>query len=185
MRRFEALTEIVGCLTDQLVVCNIGQPSQELFAIGDRPENFYMLGSMGLASSIGLGLAMSSPRRVVVLDGDGAATMNMGGFATIGHARPPNLMHVIIDNEANGSTGFQPSFTAGRLALDAVARGCGIESVHRVTRQAEIAPAFRALDNEPGPHVLIVKTAPGMPDGIGIIPLTGLDIRARFMAAMQ
>lgn len=184
MRRFEALTEIVGCLSDHLVVCNIGQPAQELFAIRDRAENFYMLGSMGLASSIGHGLALGTKRRVVVIDGDAAATMNMGGLATIGHTRPPNLMHVIIDNEANGSTGFQPSFTAGRLALDVVARGCGIESVHVVTRQEDVAATFRRLDGQPGPHVLLIKTERGMPDGIDIIPLTGLDIRQRFMAAI-
>ncbi|MCZ6743571.1 MAG: thiamine pyrophosphate-dependent enzyme, partial [Alphaproteobacteria bacterium] len=65
-------------ITDELVVCNIGHPAQELFVIRDRPENFYMLGSMGLASSIGLGLAMSQDKKVVVLEGDGAVAMNMG-----------------------------------------------------------------------------------------------------------
>ena len=185
MRRFEALVQIAGCLTDQLVVCNIGHPSQELFAICDRPENFYMLGSMGLASSIGLGLAMSSPRRVIVLDGDAAATMNLGSFATIGRNRPANLMHIVIDNEANGSTGFQPSFTAGNLALDAVARACGIESVHLVTREEDIAEIFHEIDDKPGPHVVVVKTERGMPDGIGIIPFTGLDIRNRFMSVLR
>ena len=86
-------------ITDELVVCNIGHPAQELFVIRDRPENFYMLGSMGLASSIGLGLAMSQDKKVVVLEGDGAVAMNMGSLATIGLVRPANYVLIIIDNE--------------------------------------------------------------------------------------
>src|SRR4051794_2399254 len=118
MRRYEALQEISKAITDELVVCNLGHPAQELFVVRDRPENFYMLGSMGLATSIAHGIALSQSKKVVVIDGDASVTMNLGGFATIGHTRPKNLVQIIIDNGANGSTGFQSSFTADALKLD-------------------------------------------------------------------
>jgi len=88
MRRYEALQEIMKAITDEPVVCNLGHPAQELFAVRDRPQNFYMLGSMGLASSIAHGLALCRSGKVVAIDGDASVTMNLGGFATIGHTRP-------------------------------------------------------------------------------------------------
>ena len=133
MRRYEALQEIMKAITDEPVVCNLGHPAQELFAVRDRPQNFYMLGSMGLASSIAHGLALCRSGKVVAIDGDASVTMNLGGFATIGHTRPKNLVQIIIDNGANGSTGFQPSFTAGNLQLDQIARAAGITRVTVVT----------------------------------------------------
>ncbi|MCP5152924.1 MAG: sulfopyruvate decarboxylase subunit beta [Ectothiorhodospiraceae bacterium] len=185
MRRFEATKKVMETIGDELVVCNIGHPSQELFQIRDRPENFYMLGSMGLASSIGLGLAMSQPRKVVVFDGDGSVTMNLGTFATIGRVAPANLVLVVIDNEAYGSTGFQTSFTAGKLDLAGVARAAGIESVTVVDAEDEIVPTMRRVLGEHGPHVVLVKCAAGMPDGVGVIPIDGLAIRDRFMATVR
>lgn len=182
MRRYEALAEVMKVLTDELVVCNLGHPAQELFSICDRPRNFYMLGSMGLATSIGHGLALSQDKTVVVIDGDAATTMNMGGFATIAHTRPKNLIQIIIDNGANGSTGFQPSFTAGRLRLDEVARASGIADVRVVTDQQEIVAALKdVLKERRGPSVILIKTDIGMPNGIGVIPLSGTDIKSRFI----
>src|SRR5581483_3579049 len=139
MRRYEAFQEVMDAVTDEPVVCNLGHPSQELFVVRDRPQNFYMLGSMGLASSIAHGLALCHEGKVVALDGDASVTMNLGGFATIGHTRPKNLVQIIIDNGANGSTGFQPSFTAESLKLDQIARAAGIEKVSVVTTQKDIA----------------------------------------------
>jgi sulfopyruvate decarboxylase subunit beta len=186
MRRYEALCEIVSVLTDELVVCNLGHPAQELFALRDRPQNFYMLGSMGLATSIGHGLALSQKRKVVVIDGDASVTMNMGGLATIGYTLPNNLVQIVIDNGANGSTGFQPSFTSSRLKLDAVARASGIEHVRVVTAQPEVAPAVSAaLATEDGPWVILIRTQTGMPDGIAVIPLTSLEIKVRFMRSLR
>ena len=91
MRRYEAIKKIISQLTDEIVVCNIGHPSQELYQIKDRPQNFYMLGSMGLASSIGLGIALSQPRKVIVIEGEGSVLMNLGGLTTIGINQPKNL----------------------------------------------------------------------------------------------
>lgn len=169
-------------VTDQPVVCNIGHPSQELFQLADRPQNFYMLGSMGLASSIAHGLALSQPRKVIVIDGDAAVTMNLGGFATIGHTRPRNLVQIVIDNSANGSTGFQPSFTADRLRIDDIGRAAGIDHVALVTGESEIAPAVAAaLASREGPHLIVIRTETGMPDGVRVIPLGPIEIKERFM----
>ena len=113
MRRLEAIRQLAAGWTDELVVATTGMISRELFVARDRPENFYMCGSMGCALSIGLGLALARPdRKVVVLDGDGAALMSLGSLALARHLRLPNLQHVILDNGAYASTGDQPTCSA-------------------------------------------------------------------------
>jgi sulfopyruvate decarboxylase subunit beta len=184
MRRYEATRKVLETITDELVVCNIGHPSQEIFQLRDRPRNFYMLGSMGLSSSIGVGLAMAQKGTVVALDGDGSVTMNLGTLATIGRVRPKNFVLVIIDNQAYGSTGFQTSFTAGHLRLDGVARASGVESVTVVDAEDDIVPTMKRVLAEDGPHVVLIKCDPGMPDGVGVIPMSGMEIRDRFMKAV-
>lgn len=185
MRRYEATREILNAIGDELVVCNIGHPSQEIFQLKDRPENFYMFGSMGLSSSIGLGVAMAQDRKVVALDGDGSVTMNLGTLATIGLVRPKNFMLIIIDNKAYGSTGFQRSFTADNLRLEEVATASGVENVVVITEQDEIESTIAKLLKADGPHVVVVKCEPGMPDGIGVIPIDGMEVRNRFMDAAK
>lgn len=185
MRRYEAIQEIMKAITDEPVVCNLGHPAQELFTVRDRPQNFYMLGSMGLASSIAHGLALCRSGKVVAIDGDASVTMNLGGFATIGHTRPKNLVQIIIDNGANGSTGFQPSFTAGNLQLDQIARAAGITRVTVVTSQKNIAPTVAAaLAGDQGPTVIVIRTEVGMPDNIAVIPLGAIEIRDRFVRSL-
>lgn len=185
MRRYEAIGEIVTAVGDHPVVCNLGHPSQELFAIEDRSANFYMLGAMGLAASVAHGLALSSRKKIIAIDGDASVTMNLGGLATIGYTRPANLVLIIIDNRSNGSTGFQPSFTADRLKLDEVARAAGIDCVTRICRQEDVSAAVcNALASENGPHVIVIETEPGMPSGIGVVPIGPDRIRDRFMEAV-
>ena len=186
MRRYEAFQEIMKAITDEPVVCNLGHPAQELFTVRDRPQNFYMLGSMGLASSIAHGLALCRSGKVVAIDGDASVTMNLGGFATIGHTRPKNLVQIIIDNGANGSTGFQPSFTAGNLHLDQIARAAGITRVTVVTAQKDIAPTVAAaLAADQGPSVILIRTDVGMPGNIAVIPLGAIEIRDRFVRSLR
>lgn len=186
MRRYEALKEIIKAITDEPVVCNLGHPAQELFVVRDRQQNFYMLGSMGLATSIAHGIALSQSKKVVVIDGDASVTMNLGGFATVGYTRPKNLVQIIIDNRANGSTGFQPSFTAHSLKLDQVARATGIAQVTVVTEQKDVtASVASALRAEEGPSVIVIRTDVGMPDGVPVIPLGPLDIKDRFMRSLE
>ncbi len=128
MKRRDAIEKIIELIDDELIVCNIGFPSRELYDISDREENFYMIGSMGLASSIGLGLALSKPKRnIVVIDGDGALLMNMGALVTINACRPRNLTWIVINNGAYGSTGNQETY-AKDLNLSQIASSVGLKS---------------------------------------------------------
>jgi sulfopyruvate decarboxylase subunit beta len=181
MRRADALGVIVEEWGDQLLVCNIGDPSRELHALRDSPNFFYMLGSMGLASSIGLGLALARPdRRVLAIDGDGAVLMNLGTLATIADQCPPNYLLVIIDNGAYGSTGGQATCTARRADLSSIARGAGMEKVSTVTGPGEFRAALRSI----GSGVVVAKVSPGSVDG-PIIELGPRQILDRFMVECQ
>ena len=127
---------------EAIVVATTGHTGRELYALGDRPNQLYVVGSMGCASSVALGLALAAPsRRVVVLDGDGAALMHLGAMATLGHERPGNLVHVLFDNEAHESTGGQPTVST-TTDLGAVARACGYPRVLRVSSAPELRDAL-------------------------------------------
>ena len=186
MRRYEAIQQIMQVITDEIIVCNLGHPSQELFVVKDRPRNFYMLGSMGLVSSVGLGIAMSTKHKVVVIDGDGSVLMNLGTLATIGINQCKNYILVIIDNEAYGSTGFQPTCTSKGINLEQVARACNISSTSLVTKEEAIRETMqKVLKSNDGPHCMVIKTEQGMPDNISIIPYDAITIRDRFVSSIQ
>lgn len=129
MIRNDVLKSILPVITDELVICNIGSPSQELFSLDDQPSNFYMLGTMGLCSSIGLGLALSQPQKVIAIDGDGSVLTNLGTLPTIANNVADNFVLVIIDNGSYGSTGDQPTYAGMKTSLTAVAEACGCENV--------------------------------------------------------
>ncbi len=130
MNRLEATRRLVKHLTDEIVVANLGNAARDLATAGHRPQNYYGKGSMGLVSSMGLGLALAQPqRKVVVLDGDGSLLMNLGSLATIAAIAPRNLIHVVWDNEQFQLTGGQKTHTARGVNLAGVARGAGIERV--------------------------------------------------------
>ena len=129
MIRADILKEIIPVITDKLVVSNIGLPSQELHMLDDQPTNFYMLGTMGLASSIGLGLALSQKETVIAIDGDGSVLTNFGTLPTIANNVANNFILLIIDNGSYGSTGDQPTYTGGKTSLAKVAEACGCENV--------------------------------------------------------
>jgi len=114
MTRLEAVQAILDSLTDELLVVTTGLLSRDVCHLKDRKENFYMCGSMGNAYPIGLGIALNSPqKRVVVLSGDGAALMNLGSLALGNSLKLPNLRHVIVDNGKYASTGGQPTCADG------------------------------------------------------------------------
>lgn len=128
--RRDAIEDIMKYIDNELVVCNIGIPCKELYDIDDRDENFYMIGSMGLASSIGLGLAKAcEDREVVVIDGDGSLLMNLGSLVTVYVQNPRNLTWIVINNGVYGSTGNQDTY-AKEVDLLEVAKGVGFEDVH-------------------------------------------------------
>ncbi|MFQ5552871.1 MAG: thiamine pyrophosphate-dependent enzyme [Thermoplasmata archaeon] len=179
MKRVEALEALAG-LGDPLV-CNLGYASRELYHAADRPSNFYMMGSMGLASSIGLGLALARRRRVLAVDGDGSVLMNLGGLSTLAHFGPPNLVVVILDNAVHGSTGNQPSHTALGTDLAEVARASGVASVARVNRVPDLLAAVRSAR---GPAVVLAQVEEGNED-VPTVPLAPPALRDRFMAHLE
>jgi dienelactone hydrolase len=141
--RLEATRLIVGLAGGVPIIASLGHPAYDLFAAGDRPQNFYTWGAMGLASSIGLGLALARPDvRVIVIDGDGSLLMNLGSLATIGLLRPANLVLVVMDNEEYATTGGQPTPTAHGADLDAAARAMGIAATATVRTPEELAGAL-------------------------------------------
>lgn len=131
MRRAECIAMLYPELQDRPVVTIMGACAQELYDLGDRDNFFYLQHAMGLASSIGLGLALHLPdERVVVLDGDGSVLMNLGTLATLARYRPKNLVHIVFDNGSLLSTGgFDSHTTSGVTSIAAMARGAGIEHV--------------------------------------------------------
>ncbi|HSM61426.1 MAG TPA: thiamine pyrophosphate-dependent enzyme [Longimicrobiales bacterium] len=141
MRRLEALRAIYPELEDRVVVTIMGAVAAELQSLGHRPGFFYLQHAMGLASSIGLGIALCRPELdVVVLDGDGSVLMNLGGLTTLGRYRPPNLTHVVFDNESLLSVGGFPTATSTGSDLAAVAAAAGVPA----TARADDADAFRS-----------------------------------------
>src|SRR5881275_1731132 len=133
MRRLDALTAVYPQLERCLVVTIMGAVAAELQSLGHRANFFYLQHAMGLASSTGLGLALSLPKqKVVVLDGDGSVLMNLGGLSTMARYKPKNLVHVIFDNESLLSVGGFPTATSTGTDLEKVARASGIGSTSTV-----------------------------------------------------
>ena len=130
MLRVDALRAIYGELKDRIVVTIMGAVAAELYTIGHRPNFFYLEHAMGLASSMGLGIALSLPHhKVVVLDGDGSLLMNLGTLSTMARYRPGNLLHIVFDNESLLSVGGFPTATATGTDLAGIARASGIPQV--------------------------------------------------------
>jgi thiamine pyrophosphate-dependent acetolactate synthase large subunit-like protein len=166
------------------IIASLGHPAYDLFAAGDRPANFYTWGSMGLASSIGLGLAMAQPRRrVVVLDGDGSLLMNLGSLATIGWTRPVNLILVVWDNQSYATTGGQDTATAHGADLAAAASAMGIRQSVVARTGAELKDAFGRAMTQDGPWVIVAKVTESPPSAKP--PLDCVFIKNRFMTTLM
>ena len=119
---------------DLLLVTGLGSTTYDAASVGDDPRNFYLWGAMGAAALVGLGLAIAQPqRRVLVVTGDGEMLMGLGGLATIGVQRPPNLAIAVFDNGHYGETGMQPSHTEAGVELVGIARACGIKEIFDIS----------------------------------------------------
>ena len=183
--RYKAIEKILEHVRgDDLVLSTTGMISREVFVTEDRPGNFYMLGSMGLLSSFGLGLAVLTPQRVFVLEGDGSALMSMGTLALIASQRPTNLLHIILDNEAYESTGGQPSISS-EVDLAEVGKSCGYGHVARADDIEDLEGALLACESRPGPHLILVKAGIAPVKGIPRVSHTPTDIRDRFGSCIQ
>jgi sulfopyruvate decarboxylase subunit beta len=183
MIRSEILKEIAPILRDQLVVCNIGLPSQELHLIDDQPTNFYMLGTMGLSSSIGLGLALAQEKTVISIDGDGSVLTNLGTLPTIANNVADNYILLIIDNGSYGSTGDQPTYAGKKTKLEAVAAACGCENV--VTCQdVDTGKTLQAAIDSKQMTIIVSKCDSGNIK-LPVITMDPVVIRDRFMTAVK
>lgn len=174
--RYEILEIIAPYIESKAVVCNLGIPSKELYHIKDQPSNFYMLGSMGMATPIGLGISLASGKDVIVIDGDGSLLMNPGTLATAAYLLPKNLTVLAIDNGSYGSTGDQPTLTGSCVDLEIVARGFGIKDTCKVSTRKDIVDAMK----RPGKGVRFIHAIaiPGNKD-VPNIPIGHLEIKEK------
>ena len=181
MTRLEATRIVVALAGDAPIVASLGHPAYDLFVARDRPQNFYTWGSMGVASSIGLGLALARPDlRVFVLDGDGSLLMNLGSLATIGLLQPSNLVLVVMDNEEYATTGGQQTPTAHGADLEGAARAMSISRAVTVRGEEELR---RAVAHTEGPLMIVAKVAESAPTAKP--PLDCVLITQRFMSAIS
>ena len=170
MKRADCIKALYPELQDRLVVTIMGASAQELYDLGHRENFFYLEHAMGLASSMGLGVALAQPDRpVVVIDGDGSLLMNLGGLATLARYRPPNLVHLIFDNGSLLSTGgFASHTTSGITDLAAIARGAGCPNVSRVTTLYEFMEAAAAAFEGDELATIVARVEAVGPDHYGM-----------------
>jgi sulfopyruvate decarboxylase beta subunit len=182
LTRYEILKLLLPFLQNTLTICNIGFPSRELYQLNHKSTNFYMLGSLGLASSIGLGVAMGSSKSVAVIDGDGSLLSNLGTLSTIACVAPSNLTIIVIDNGVHGSTGNQPTAAASCVDLAQTAQAVGFKHVFRGTNSKQLKAIFAALSS--GPNFIHIPARPGNAQ-VPTIPLSPKEIKKHFMIAIR
>ncbi len=184
MNRTELTKRLVGKLKrNEAVVGGIGNTNWDLYGAGHRPENFYMLGSMGLACPIAMGVALAQPERgVIALEGDGSILMGLGCLSTIATVAPRNLTIVIWDNGVYQITGNQKAATSGVTDIVAVAKGAGLPNSHWVRDEAHFDQLLDRRFEDGGPLLLGVK----IDDKAGPIqtPRDPIAIRMSFMKGM-
>jgi len=182
--RRDAIAAVREALGRELMIHANGYMCRESFSLGDRPENFYMIGSMGLASAIGLGLSLvDHDRATVVLDGDGNLLMNLGVLPLVAALQPRHFVHIVLDNEVYGSTGSQRSLSA-ETRLDRLAAAAGYRTVASVTAADAITAAVRTALESDGPHFILVKVTTEEAS-VTRIPYTPHELRDRFRASVR
>ena len=182
MNRLEAIQLITGCLSDQDIIVHAnGAISRESYFSKTRKRNFYLLGSMGLASSVGLGIALNQPdHKVIILDGDGNILMGLGNLAMIGALKPDNLTHIILDNEVYGTTGNQPTLSP-KLDLADMARSSGYNTSHLITSNSDFKEIFSKIMKLAGPHFIQIKVNTRIAEKCPRLPFTAEQNKKRFM----
>ena len=161
------------------IITTTGKCTRELFTLDDRAQHFYQVGSMGCAAGMGLGVALHTERPVAVLDGDGAALMQMGTFATIGAYAPPGLVHVILDNGVHDSTGGQTTVSA-HMDFAQVALACGYAAAVSCDSLKGFERALESAFHGGGPRLIHMRIAPGSMKPLGRPTVTPYDVARRF-----
>ncbi len=182
LERREAVAIVADLVQETgLIISTTGKISRELFYHEDRANQLYVVGSMGCASSIALGIALYQPeKKVIVLDGDGAALMRLEAMVSIGHYHPPNLLHVILDNESHESTGGQATLSP-TVQFSEVAAACGYRSSVKVFSPEKLADTIRRGLVEEGPHLIHVKVKRGSEPSLGRPTIPPVQVKERFM----
>jgi sulfopyruvate decarboxylase subunit beta len=185
MRRLDAMQAVYGELSECVVVTIMGPVAAELQSLGHRPNFFYLQHAMGLASSLGLGIALSRPElTVVVLDGDGSLLMNLGGLTTLARYRPRNLVHVVFDNESLLSVGGFPTATSTGSDLAAIAAAAGVPRTATVRTLDDFRSAFSAALAARDLTTLIAKVEAVGPSGY-VTDLSLLENRYQFQRYLR
>jgi len=184
MKRYQAIKVIAEYLKEEAVISNIGAPSKELYAAKDRDLNFYMLGSLGQASAIGLGVALKTRRKTVVLDGDGSLLTNASVLSTVAAHKPKNLIIFCLDNGTWGSTGDQLTNAYILVDMELVAKSMGIEKTEKAQSEKELKHVCETLNEREGPLFVHVVVKPGNAN-VENIPLSPVEIKQRFMKALR
>lgn len=184
VRRFDLIRitcDVVG--TEHVIVGTTGKTGRELYFCRDSPNHIYMVGAMGCASSFSLGMALHLPhkKKVVVLDGDGAALMRLEAMASIGYYRPTNLVHVLLDNNMHDSTGGQQTLSHG-VALDQVAAACGYANIVSVTTAVDFERQLEHALESNGPTFIYTKILPGSLASLPRPTLKPFEVRNRLMS---
>lgn len=181
MKRYHFLKRLVERTKDELIIAGVSPTNHELFSIKDLSTSFYMRHSLGMASSIGLGLALAQPdKKIIVLEGDGGILMNLGSLATISTQQPKNLLLFILDNRCYENTGCQPTATAHRTKLEAMAKGAGIENAYRWRAIEDVDANLSDVMEEEGPSVVVVEIETGREANV-TIDIGTVENKLRFM----
>jgi phosphonopyruvate decarboxylase len=180
--RQEALRQVVAhtSATTTAVLASTGFCGRELYALDDRPNQLYMVGSMGCVAPLALGLALARPDlRVVALDGDGAALMRLGAFATVGAYGPANLLHLLLDNGVHDSTGGQATVSP-QVSFAHIAAACGYASSLETDDVAHVAEWLEAAPDN-GPRFARLLTRSGTPRDLPRPSVTPIEVKTRLM----
>jgi phosphonopyruvate decarboxylase len=183
-RRDEILQRVIYRAPEAApIIATTGKAGRELFTLADRKQHFYLVGSMGCASGVGLGVSLNTRRPVIVLDGDGAALMKLGTFATIGATGPGNLIHIVLDNGVHDSTGGQATVSAA-IDFAAVALACNYRGAITCDSVAGFDHALAEALEAGGPTLVHARIQPGSMDKLGRPTVTPQQVARRFQSFM-
>ena len=183
MIRKEAINIVAGKIGNQPIISANGFISRDLFEVCDKSSNFYMIGSMGLASSIGLGVALKNPRKsVFIFDGDGNVLMNLGSLTTIASQKPKNLIHIVFDNSVHESTGGQPT-NSNFVNIEKIAKACNYNHTFMVRTENNLLKILDKIKKLKGPIMIVVKIQQSKGEKSKRVNILPVNIKERFMVS--
>ena len=181
MIRKAAISTVVKKIGNHPIISANGFISRDLFEVCDKSSNFYMIGSMGLASSIGLGVALKNPRKsVFIFDGDGNVLMNLGSLTTIASQKPKNLIHIVFDNSVHESTGGQPT-NSNFVNIEKIAKACNYNHTFMVRTENNLLKILYKIKKLKGPIMIVVKIQQSKGKKSKRVNILPVDIKERFM----